>query len=99
MARRFPRSIRSVMKWVLGCIGAVLLWAGSVAPARADELRVMASGGFTAAYLQLIPEFERTTRHKVVTSFGASMGGAPDSIPKRLERGEPADVVILAGPA
>jgi hypothetical protein len=27
------------------------------------------------------------------------MGGAPDSIPSRLQRGEPADVMILAGVA
>ncbi len=63
------------------------------------ELNVMSSGGFTAAYRILLPEFERATQHKVVTAYGASMGGAPDSIPIRLQRGEPADVVIMAGPA
>ena len=76
---------------------AVLLLVA--APVRADEIRVMTSGGFTAALLELLPEFERTTRHNVLTAFGASMGGAPDSIPSRLARGEPADVVILARPA
>jgi len=35
----------------------------------------------------------------VVSAFGASQGGAPDSIPSRLDRGEPVDVVIMAGPA
>src|SRR3990167_5865346 len=69
------------------------------AHAHADEVRVMTSGGFTAALLELVPEVERTTGHKVLTAFGASMGGAPDSIPSRLARGEPADVVILARPA
>jgi molybdate transport system substrate-binding protein len=63
------------------------------------ELNVMSSGGFTAAYRDLLPEFERATQNKVVTAYGASMGDAPDSIPSRLQRGEPADVVILAGPA
>jgi molybdate transport system substrate-binding protein len=77
-------------------LAALLLLAPS---ARADEIHVMTSGGFTAALLELIPEFERTTRHKVLTAFGASMGGAPDSIPSRLARGEPVDVVILARPA
>jgi molybdate transport system substrate-binding protein len=67
--------------------------------AHAAEIRVMTSGGFTAAYNELTPEFERATRHKVLTAYGASQGGAPDSIPSRLERGEPADIVILAGPA
>jgi molybdate transport system substrate-binding protein len=61
-----------------------------------DEIKVMTSGAFTAAYLQLVPEFERTTHHQVLTAYGASMGNAPDSIPSRLQRGEPVDVVILA---
>jgi molybdate transport system substrate-binding protein len=65
----------------------------------AGEIKVMTSGAFTAAYLQLAPGFESATHHKIVTAFGASMGNAPDSIPSRLQRGEPADVVILAAPA
>ena len=69
-----------------------LLLAG---PARADEIKVMTSGSFTAAYLELVQEFERLSRHTVVTAFGASLGNAPDSIPARLGRGEPVDVVIL----
>ena len=67
--------------------------------ASAQEVRVMTSGGFTAPYLEVVPAFEQATKQKVITSFGASMGGAPDSIPSRLERGEPVDVVILAAPA
>jgi len=68
-------------------------------PAAADEIKVMTSGAFTAAYLEVIPEFERTTGNKIVTAYGASMGNAPDSIPSRLDRGEPVDVVILADSA
>ena len=64
-----------------------------------DEIRVMTSGAFTAAYREVIPEFERLTRNKIVTAYGASMGSAPDSIPSRLQRGEPVDVVIVAGTA
>jgi len=74
---------------LLCCLGA----------ASGQEIKVMTSGAFTAAYLELVPEFERTTHQKVVTSYGASMGTASDSIPMRLGRGEPADVVILARPA
>jgi len=59
----------------------------------------MTSGAFTAAYLELVPEFERATRNKVVTSFGGSLGNRPETIPNRLQRGEPADVVILAASA
>jgi molybdate transport system substrate-binding protein len=77
---------------------AIAVWLGA-GLAHAQEVRVMISGGFTAAYLQLVPEFERTTGTTIVTSFGASMGNAPDSIPVRLQRGEPVDVLILAGSA
>ena len=63
------------------------------------ELKVMTSGGFTAAYRELVPEFERKTGHKIVTAYGASMGNATDSIPNRLQRGEAADLVILSSPA
>jgi molybdate transport system substrate-binding protein len=64
--------------------------------APAEELHVMISGGLTAAYNALAPQFERETGHKLVTSYGASMGATPTAIPARLARGEPADVVILA---
>lgn len=63
------------------------------------EVRVMISGGFSAAYLELVPEFERTTGHRVLTSRGASMGDAPNSIPSRLQRGEPVDVFIMVADA
>jgi molybdate transport system substrate-binding protein len=64
-----------------------------------QEINVMTSGAFTAAYQELIPGFERSTGMKVVTGYGASLGNAPDSIPSRLARGEPADVLILAAEA
>lgn len=75
---------------------AALLLAGCASTA---EIKVMTSGGFTAAYDELRPQFEKATGHKVSTAYGASQGGAPDSIPSRLARGEPVDIVILAAPA
>jgi molybdate transport system substrate-binding protein len=63
----------------------------------APEIKVMISGGLTAAYLEVLPELERATGSTLVTYFGASMGSAPDAIPMRLERGEPADVLIMVG--
>jgi molybdate transport system substrate-binding protein len=62
----------------------------------AAELRVVTSGAFTEAYKQLIPIFEQATGHKVISSFGASIGNAPDSIPSRFARGERFDLVILS---
>ena len=57
----------------------------------------MISGGLTAAYKALVPEFERLTGNKVLTAYGPSMGTTTNAIPVRLERGEPADVLIMVG--
>ena len=77
----------------LGLSGALLL-SGA---AGAAEVRVMISGGLTAAYNALVPEFERATGNKVLTAYGPSMGTTANAIPVRLERGEPADVLIMVG--
>ncbi len=77
---------------IAACVILALLVAS---PVRADEIKVMTSGAFTEAYLELVQQFQKTTGHTVVTSFGASMGDAKDSIPVRLGRGEPVDVVIV----
>jgi molybdate transport system substrate-binding protein len=80
-------------KLALGIVSALLL-AGS---ANAAEVRVMISGGLTAAYKELVPEFERLTGNKVLTAYGPSMGTTVNAIPVRLERGEAADVLIMVG--
>jgi molybdate transport system substrate-binding protein len=54
----------------------------------------MTSGGFAAPHLELVSPFERATQHRVVTD-ATSMGVGEDSIPSRLRRAEPVDVVIL----
>jgi molybdate transport system substrate-binding protein len=95
LARKM-KSMSLASRTVAPFVVSILSFAGV---ARADEIRVMTSGAFTAAYLQIIPEFERTTQDNIVTAYGASMGNAPDSIPSRLQRGEPVDVVILAAGA
>jgi molybdate transport system substrate-binding protein len=77
----------------LGFAIALLL----IGTANAAEVRVMISGGLTAAYKELVPEFERLTGNKVLTAFGPSMGTTVNAIPMRLERGEPVDVLILVG--
>jgi len=85
------RRRRRLVCWLLALAISVVAW-----PVRADELHVMVSGGFTAAYKLLIAEWEKSTGHSVETVYGASMGATPTAIPNRLSRGEPADVVILA---
>lgn len=70
-----------------------------VSLAQADEIHVASSGGFAAAYRALAPGFEARSGHKLVAVWGPSMGETNGAIPKRLERGEPIDVVIMVGEA
>jgi molybdate transport system substrate-binding protein len=60
------------------------------------QLHVLISGGFTGAYEELLPQFERTSGIKVATGSGASQGTGPQTIAAQLGRGVPADVVILS---
>jgi molybdate transport system substrate-binding protein len=87
------RKFAAVAAWAL--LSALL----TVATVRADEIKVVTSGGFTAAYLELVPQYESSTHNKLVTEFGPSMGTTHNAIPIRLERGEAIDVVIMAAPA
>jgi molybdate transport system substrate-binding protein len=78
-------------------LAASALLASAAAPA--DDLVVMTSGAFTAVYLEAEAAFERATGHTLTGVFGASTGGAQDSIPARLARGESADVIIVSAEA
>jgi molybdate transport system substrate-binding protein len=75
---------------------AVAAALGLSTAAAADEIKVMTSGAFTAAFRDLAPAFERATTHTIVTTYGGSLGNAPDSIPSRLGRGEAVDLLIMA---
>jgi molybdate transport system substrate-binding protein len=60
------------------------------------QMNVMISGGFSGAYEQLLPDFERVNGIKVKTGSGASQGEGPQTIAAQLARGVAADVVILS---
>jgi len=60
------------------------------------ELNVMISGGFSLAYRELLPEFERSTGMAVATASAASQGTGPNTMKAKLESGAHADVVILS---
>jgi molybdate transport system substrate-binding protein len=78
-------------------VAAALMFLASAAVAA--EIKVMSSAGFKAAYLELAADFERTTGHTIVNAWGPSMGDTPQAVPNRIARGEPVDVVIVAGEA
>ena len=84
------------MKPLFKTLAAVVL--GTLAlSAQAEQLKVMTSGGFTAAYKLLGPQYAEQSGDTLDTILGPSMGKAPEAIPNRLARGEQADVVIMVG--
>jgi molybdate transport system substrate-binding protein len=75
----------------------LLVLFACVPPASASaQVKVIISGGFTAAYRELLPQFEKSTGISVTTSSGGSVGNGPNTIGAQVRRGVPADVVILA---
>ena len=76
---------------------AVALTFPVFSPAQgAPQVKVLMSLGFSAAYRELLPEFERTTGIIVTTVSGQSVGNNPNAISAQLRRGVSADVVILS---
>jgi molybdate transport system substrate-binding protein len=61
--------------------------------AQAAEIKVMSSAGTKAAYLELVPQFERASGHTVTTTFPGTV-----QMTARLNDGEVVDLVITAGP-
>lgn len=84
------------MKALLNTLTALTLGALALT-AQAEALKVITSGGFTAAYKLLGPQYARQSGDTLETLLGPSMGKAPEAIPNRLARGEQADVVIMVG--
>jgi molybdate transport system substrate-binding protein len=81
------------MKILAIAISATLLAWPHAATA---QIKVLMSGGFSGAYEQLLPEFERTSGVKVTTGSGASQGTGPQTIGAQLASGISADVVIMS---
>lgn len=75
---------------------AMLVGLPSAPSASPVQVRVLISGGFSAAYQELLPQFEKSTGITVTTAWGASQGDGPATIGAQLLRGQPADVVIMS---
>jgi molybdate transport system substrate-binding protein len=87
MSQRFHASIRLVF-----AVAAIVAGTG----ASFAQVRVIISGGFSAAFEQAAPDFEKTTGITVLTARGQSQGNGPNTIGAQLRRGVPADVVIMS---
>ena len=55
------------------------------------EIKVLSSIATREAYLELVPQFEKATGHKVVTTWAGTV-----AIMKRMAAGERYDLVIIS---
>jgi molybdate transport system substrate-binding protein len=62
--------------------------------AGATELKVLSTQATEEAYRELVPQFEKTTGHKVTTVFTGTLDAN-----KRLAAGETYDLLIMSGPS
>jgi len=70
---------------LIAAVAAFLLFPGI---GKSAEVKLLASGAIKDAYLELLPEFERATRHKVIAAWSSTT-----DIQKRVAGGEVADLV------
>src|SRR5215510_9325879 len=69
-------------------VAAAALLLSSVA--HGADVRLLASGALKEAYLELLPDFEKVSGHRVVAAWSSTT-----DIQKRVMAGEVADLVIL----
>jgi molybdate transport system substrate-binding protein len=64
------------------------------AAAQAAEIKVLSTQATEEAYKELVPQFEKTTGHKVITVFTGTLAAN-----KRLAAGETYDLLIMSAPS
>lgn len=79
--------MRTGAMWLALAGLAVAFGAGG---AQAAELKVLCSNGLREVMLELAPEFERASGHKLSLTFGLAA-----AFKQRIEAGEPFDVAVL----
>src|SRR5205085_10584587 len=86
------RSILSVSATIALGLALFGITAGTIA--RAAEIKLLCAVALHPAMAALIPDFEKSSGHKVTIAYGTA-GAVAD----RVQKGEAADIVISAGPA
>ena len=71
-------------------VGLGLLVLAHAGMANAAEIKVLCSNGIKAVVEDLVPQFERATKHKLVVTYGLAA-----ALARQIEAGEPFDVAIL----
>ena len=59
-----------------------------------SSINVMATAAFKEAYVELVPQFERASGHKVITTWASTV-----DIVSRVKTGETTDLAVMSGDA
>lgn len=70
--------------------GLALIVLAQAGAANAAEIKVLCSNGIKAVVEDLVPKFERATKHKLVVTYGLAA-----ALKRQIDAGEPFDVAIL----
>src|SRR5689334_17706676 len=73
-----------------GVFFALAMAAVIAAPLRAADIKVIGSPGLRQPYTELVPGFEKSTAHKVTTTWGGV-----NEVANKAAAGEIADIVLL----
>ena len=79
------------MKMEFSIAAAALFGMASVQGAMASEIKLLTTGAFKSVVMALLPEFEKSTGHKVVVD-----NGTVGQLTKRVDGGETFDVLVLS---
>src|SRR5262249_3394059 len=84
------QAMEEAMRIMLLGLAMVVMGAGVSRPAAAAEIKVLTAGAFKQVLLALLPDFERTTGHKVKVE-----NDTVGALSKRIAGGEAFDLAVL----
>src|SRR5215472_18378241 len=74
-------------------LGLVFFAITAGSTAKTAEIKLLSAAALQPGFIALIPDFEKSSGHKVTTTYGTA-GAVAD----RVQKGEAADIVINSGP-
>jgi molybdate transport system substrate-binding protein len=93
ISRTVNALLRANYKTIATTVLGLLVTLATVAAAGAAEIKVFSTIGFRAILQELGPQFEKTSGHKLTTTFDVAA-----ALKRRVEAGEPFDIAVLTVP-
>lgn len=93
--------MRKFLPYLLGAALSIspVAFVNAATAAKPVSLVILSSGGIMGAFNAISADYEQRTGVRLVVEAAPSMGATPQAIPNRLDRNEPADVVLMVSSA